>query len=121
VGLVLISASVRAAAVSLGICDIHVDRRLSVFQVVIDDQAYRAKGFLTYQDALALRDVLLSAGTCKSVAAPRLCEIKALAAFEFAIYRDGENFDRYAKLHTLEQAQAYAGALVKRKLCVMKE
>jgi len=121
--LAIVSAGAGAQTVSAanGVCGIQVDTRLAVYKVMVGDEVYRDKGYLTYQDALALREVLLSTGTCKKVAAPKRCEIKTLAAFDFAIFREGENFDRYAKLRTLKQARAYARALVKKKLCVMKE
>ncbi len=114
-------AGAQAAPAAKGVCAIQVDKRLSVYKVMVGDEAYRDKGYLTYQGALELREVLLSTGTCKTVAAPKRCEIRTLAAFDFAIFREGENFDRYAKLRTLKQARAYARALVKKKLCVMKE
>ncbi len=113
-------AGAQTAPAAAGVCGIQVDERLAVYKVMVDDTAYRDKGFLTYQGALALREVLLSTGTCKKVTAPKLCEIKTLAAFDFAIFREGENFDRYAKLRTLKQARTYAKKLVKKKLCVMK-
>ena len=119
--LMLASSGARAALVATGVCGIQVDKRMSVYKVMVEGAAYRGKGYLTYQDALALREVLLSTGTCKKVPAPKRCEIKTLAAFDFAIFRDGENFDRYAKLRTLKQARAYAKALVNKKLCVMKD
>ncbi len=117
--LLLMSTNLPAAAVSPGVCDVQVDKQLGVYQVRVGDKVYRGKGFLTYQGALALRNVLLSTGTCKKVSKPRTCKIKTLTAFNYAIFRGGENFDRYAKLRTLEQAQVYARDLVDKKLCVM--
>jgi len=117
--LILMSARLQAGAVSPGVCDIQVDKQLGVYQVRVGDNVYRGKGYLTYQGALALRDVLLSTGTCKKVSKPQTCKIKSLSAFNYAVFRAGENFDRYAKLRTLEQAQVYVRDLVDKKLCVM--
>jgi hypothetical protein len=117
--LILTSTSLQAAAVGPGVCDIQVDKQLGVYQVRVGHKVYRGKGFLTYQGALALRNVLLSTVTCKKVSKPRTCKIKTLAAFHYAIFRGGENFDRYAKLRSLEQAQVYARDLVDKKLCLM--
>ncbi len=105
-------------AASVGICDIRVDQRMSVYQVMVDDKAYKGKGYLTYEDALSLRNVLRSSGICKRLAAPKNCKIKTLAAFDFGIFRDGVNFDRYARLRTLKQARDYIRALIKNKLCL---
>ncbi len=117
----LFSMAAQATVDSPGVCDIQVDKQLSVYQVLVGEEVYRGKGYLTYQDALALRAVLLSSGICEKIAAPKSCVIKTLAAFDFAVFREGMNFDRYAKLRTLEQARDYAQALVKTKLCVMKD
>ena len=46
-----------------------------------------------------------------------LCATRVLAAGDYAIMRDGVNFDPYAKLRTLKQARSYARSLERFKLC----
>lgn len=101
-----------------GLCDIRVDTRMSVYMVMVGETVFQDKRYLTWDDAMLLRDVLVSSGTCDTVAPPRKCDVKLVAAGNYAVMRDGVDFDRHANLRTLEAAQAYAKKLVKFKLCL---
>ena len=98
-------------------CDVVLDSRLSVYVVTVAGEPYRNKRYLTSDDAVKLRDVLIAAGACERAAPARHCEVKLLAAGDYAIMRDGVNFDPYARLRTLKQANHYAKRLTKMKLC----
>ena len=118
-GLLLICAEARGDAAPEDLCDIVLDTRLSVYIVTVDGEAYRNKRYLTVEDAVKLRDVLFSAGACGELAPPRRCEVKLLAAGDYAIMRDGVNFDPYATLRTLKQATRYVRRLAKKKICTI--
>ena len=98
-------------------CDVVLDSRMSVYVVTVAGQPFRDKRYLTFDDAAKLRDVLVSAGNCGKPAPPRRCEVKLLAAGDYAVIRDGVNFDPYAKLRTLKQAKRHARSMVRHKLC----
>ena len=110
-------APVWADAVPDDVCDIAVDTRMSVYVVLVGNAPYQDKRYLTWDDALKLRDVLVSAGACNRASKPKPCRVKLLAAGSYAVLRDGVNFDPYAKLRTEKAARAYAGKLAKVKLC----
>jgi hypothetical protein len=109
--------TVRADGAPDEVCDVELDSRMSVYMVTVAGEPYRGKRYLTFDDAVKLRDVLKGAGACDRLAAPRACKVKLLAAGDYAIMRDGVNFDPYAKLRTLKQARRYARSMVRMKLC----
>ena len=100
-----------------GVCDIAVDTRMSVYMVMVGGEPYRDKRYLTWDDALKLRDVLVSAGACERAAPAKPCKLELLAAGAYAVVRDGVNFDPYAQLRTKKAAREYARKLEKVKLC----
>ena len=115
--LVVLPAGARADGAADEVCDITVDPRMSVYMVVIGGAPYQDKRYLTWDDALRLRDVLVSAGACSRAAGPKPCKLELIAAGNYAVVRDGVNFDPYAKLRTREAARRYARDLEREKLC----
>lgn len=115
--LLLLCRSAQADGTPSETCDIEVDTQMSVYMVTVGGVPYRNKRYLTYDDAVRLRDVLVSAGACDRAGPPRRCQLKLRAAGDYAIIRGGVNFDRYAKLRTLKAARKYASKLEKLKLC----
>lgn len=99
------------------LCDIKVDPRMSLYMVMADGQPYKNKRYLTWDDALRLRDVLVSAGVCVRAAPAKRCEVKLLTAGDYIVMRDGVSFDPYTKLRTLDAAHKYAAKLAKVRLC----
>ena len=99
------------------LCDIRVDTRMNVYMVMADGKPYKNKRYLTWDDAVKLRDFLASAGVCERTAPARACTLKLLTAGDYAVIRDGVSFDPYTKLRTLDAAHKYAAQLVKAKLC----
>jgi hypothetical protein len=100
-----------------GECDIQVDLRMSVYMVMVEGEAYRGKRYLTWDDALKLRDVLVSAGACERASRPKPCKLELASAGNYVVLRDGVNFDPYIKLRTLGAARKYARRLERVKLC----
>ena len=100
-----------------GECDIQVDARMSVYMVMVDSEPYRDKRYLTWDDALKLRDVLVSAGACERASRPKPCKLELAAAGKYMVLRDGVDFDPYAQLRTLNAARSYARTLERAKLC----
>ncbi len=98
-------------------CDIQVDPRLSVYVVTVGQDAFQDKRYLTWDDALRLRDVLVSAGACERAAPPKPCKLERNGSDSYAVVRDGVNFDPRMKLGTLDEARRYARQLEKEKLC----
>ena len=115
----VMAGTVRADGAPESVCDIRMNARMSVYTVVVDDEPWQGKSYLTWDDAVKLRDVLVSAGACERAAGPRPYKLELIAAGNYAILRDGVNFDPYAKLRTMEAARKYAGNLEKAKLCRM--
>lgn len=111
-----ISASA-AGKKATNLCDIEVDPRMSLYMVMAGGKPYKGKRYLTWDDALRLRDFLVSAGECKRAAPAKLCEVKLLTAGAYAVMRDGVSFDPYTKLRTLEAAHKYAAKLARVRLC----
>jgi len=72
----LLPAPARADGVPDDECDITVDPRMSVYMVVIAGAPYQDKRYLTWDDALKLRDVLVSVGACARAAAPKPCKLE---------------------------------------------
>jgi hypothetical protein len=101
------------------VCDILLDTRMSVYKVMVGEQPFQNKRYLTWDDAIKLRDVLVSSGACARAAGPRPCTLKIIAAGNYAVVRDGVNFDPYASLRTIEAAREYASSLEKAQLCKM--
>ncbi len=110
-------SAARADGAPDGECDIQVDVRMSVYMVMVAGAPYREKRYLTWDDALKLRDVLVSAGACERASKPKPCTLEIRAAGEYVVLRDGVNFDPYTKLRTLAAAQKYARTLERAKLC----
>jgi hypothetical protein len=108
---------VRADGAPTDTCEVELDTRLSVYMVTVAGEPYRNKRYLTFDDAVKLRDVLVSAGACEKAGAPRDCELKLLAAGDYAVLRDGVNFDPYSRLRTLQQAKKQAHAMERMNLC----
>lgn len=100
-----------------GECDIELDPRMSVYKVMVGSEPFQDKRYLTWDDAVGLRDVLVSSGACARAAGPRPCKVELITAGNYAVVRDGVNFDPYAKLRTLDAARAYARSLEKVSLC----
>jgi len=117
IAIVIAPAHARADGVPEDECDITVDTRMSVYMVVIGGSPYQDKRYLTWDDALKLRDVLVAAGACVRPAGPKPCKLELIAAGNYAVVRDGVNFDPYAKLRTREAARTYARSLEREKLC----
>lgn len=115
--LMLLACAANADGAPDGECDIALDPRLSVYRVLVAGEPFRDKGYLTWDDAIALRDVLVSAGACVRAAQPKPCRLELVAAGNYAVVRDGVNFDPYAKLRTLDAARDYARTLVEARLC----
>ena len=99
------------------LCDIQVDPRMSLYMVMAGGQPYKEKRYLTWDDALRLRDFLVSVGECERAAPAKVCEVKLLTAGAYAVMRDGVSFDPYTKLRTLKAAHRYAAKLAKVRLC----
>jgi len=99
------------------VCDIRMDTRMSVYMVMVGEQPFQDKRYLTWDDAVKLQAVLVSAGSCARAARPRPCKVELIAAGNYAVVRDGVNFDPYAKLRTMEAAVKYGRSLEKAKLC----
>lgn len=100
-----------------GECDIELDPNMSVYKVLVGSEPFQNKRYLTWDDAVGLRDVLVSSGACERAAGPRPCKVELLTAGNYAVLRDGVNFDPYANLRTLDAARAYARSLEKVSLC----
>ena len=113
----LASAHAFADGAPEDVCDITVDTRMSVYMVVVGGAPYRDKRYLTWDDALRLRDVLVAAGACDRAAPAKPCKLELVTAGAYAVVRDGVNFDPYAKLRTREAAREYARGLERAKLC----
>ena len=99
------------------VCDIRMDPRMSVYMVMVGDQPFRDKRYLTWDDAVKLQTVLVSAGACARAAGPRPCKVELITAGNYAVVRDGVNFDPYSKLRTIEAAVKYGRSLEKARLC----
>ena len=115
--LALLASPARADAPPEGECDVRMDPRMSVYMVLVGDRPFQDKRYLTWDDAVGLRDVLVSAGACARAAGPKPCTLELIAAGNYAVMREGVNFDPYAKLRTLEAAKKYVRTLEKAKLC----
>lgn len=99
------------------LCDIQVDTRMNLYMVMADGEPYKEKRYLTWDDAVLLRDFLVSAGVCERAAPAKACKVKLLTAGDYAVIRDGVSFDPYTKLRTLDAAHKYAAKLAKVRLC----
>lgn len=108
---------VRADGPPEGECDIELDSRMSLYKVMVGREPFQNKRYLTWDDAVGLRDVLVSAGACERAAGPRPCKVERLTAGNYAVLRDGVNFDPHAILRTLDAARAYARSLESVRLC----
>jgi hypothetical protein len=115
--LVCVNAFAANGKKTANLCDIQVDPRMSLYVVIAGGKPYKEKRYLTWDDALRLRDFLVSAGECKRAAPAKPCKVELLTAGAYAVMRDGVSFDPYAKLRTLEAAHKYAAKLAKVRLC----
>ena len=115
--LVMVCGPARADGMPDEVCGVELDSRLSVYMVTVAGKPYRNKRYLTFGDAIKLRDVLRTDGACNKLAAPRPCELQLQAAGHYVIIRDGVNFDPYSTLRTLKQARSAARRLERSRLC----
>lgn len=115
--LTLFGGAASADALPVELCDVELDPRMSVYMVTVAGQPYRNKRYLTFDDAVKLRDFLKVDGACEKLAAPRECKLKTLGSGDYAVMRDGVNFDPYVKLTSLKQARRHARSLEQFKLC----
>jgi hypothetical protein len=115
--LAALCSPLRADGPPEGECDIELDPRMSLYKVMVGSEPFRDKRYLTWDDAVGLRDVLVSSGACARAAGPRPCKVELLTAGNYAVLRDGVNFDPHAELRTLDAARAYARSLEKVSLC----
>lgn len=98
-------------------CDIKVDTRMNLYMVMADGAPFKEKRYLTWDDALRLRDFLITDGVCARAAPAKDCTVKLLTAGDYAVMRDGVSFDPFTKLRTLDAAHKYAATLAKVRLC----
>ncbi|MFT5176566.1 MAG: hypothetical protein ACI8W7_004762 [Gammaproteobacteria bacterium] len=99
------------------LCDIKVDTRMNLYMVMADGEPFKGKRYLTWDDAVRLRDFLITDGVCARAAPAKHCTVKLLIAGDYAVMRDGVSFDPFTKLRTLDAAHKYAATLVKVRLC----
>ena len=99
------------------LCDIKVDTRMNLYMVMADGQPFKDKRYLTWDDALRLRDFLIADGVCTRAAPAKECTVKLRTAGDYVVIRDGVSFDPYTKLRTLDAAHNYAATLAKVRLC----
>ena len=100
-------------------CDIEVDAR-ALYAVTVDGHPFKDKHYLTYDDALALRDVLVSSGVCKRAKVSRKCDVRKEGAGIFKITRDGREFDRHSVYTSYENAFAEARKLADMHVCYVE-
>ncbi|MDX1432639.1 MAG: hypothetical protein R3286_09340 [Gammaproteobacteria bacterium] len=100
-------------------CDIEVDAR-SLYSVTVDGQPFKDKRYLTYDDALGLRDVLVSSGVCKRAQPSRKCSVRKEGAGIYKLTRGGTEFDRHAVYSSYETAFAEARKLADRQVCYVE-
>jgi len=115
--LAALAGPLRADGPPEGECDIELDPHMSVYKVLVGSEPFQNKRYLTWDDAVGLRDVLVSSGACARAAGPKPCKVELLTAGNYAVLRDGVNFDPHANLRTLDAARAYARSLEKVSLC----
>jgi hypothetical protein len=115
--LATLAGPMRADGPPEGECDIELDPHMSVYKVLVGSEPFQNKRYLTWDDAVGLRDVLVSAGACARAAGPKPCKVELLTAGNYAVLRDGVNFDPHANLRTMDAARAYARSLEKVSLC----
>jgi hypothetical protein len=109
--------SCQADGVADDLCDIQVDTWMNLYMVMADGQPYKNKRYLTWGDALRLRDSLVADGICARAAPAKDCTIKLLNADDYALIRDGVSFDPFLKLRSLKTAYKFAAQLAKVRLC----
>ena len=88
--------------------------------VTVDGQPFRNKHYLTYDDAVSLRDVLVSTGMCRQSQNLRRCAVRSAGGGLFAVHRGGVNFHAKVSFATYEAALEQVKALVSAKLCYLE-
>jgi hypothetical protein len=105
-----------AAAVD---CDVQVDSR-SLYTVTLDGRPYKNKRYVSYDDALMLRDVLVATGACRLADPVHRCEVREEGAGGFKVIRGGSVFVGFSSHASYEAAYAEARKLAEKHLCVLK-
>ena len=99
-------------------CELQVDAQMGMYIIALDGAPFKDKRYLTYQDALKLRDVLIGSGTCRHPKNLRKCGVVELGVGKFAITWGGVNFDKYTSYKSREHAGKDLRKLAKKKICV---
>ena len=111
--------ALQAESAPAATCDIEVDAR-SLYSVTVDGRVYKNKRYVTYDDALGVRDVLVSSGVCEPAPPSRKCEVRKEGAGIYKLTRGGTEFDRYAVYSSYETAFAEARKLADRQVCYLE-
>lgn len=100
------------------VCDLEVDQH-SLYVVTIDGQGYKNKRYLTWDDAVKLRDVLIASGSCQpNKKIVRTCSVTEFESGKFAVLRDGTVFDARARDTSHASAVRLLGALKRKRICL---
>ncbi len=90
----------------------------SLYAVTVDGRPYKNKHYVSYDDALKLRDVLVATGACRLAAPVHRCEVREESPGAFRVIRGGEVFDPYAVHGSYEEGRAEVRELTERHLCL---
>ena len=112
--------SVQAAEPPAAICDIEIDNH-ALYVVTVDGAAFKDKHYLTYDDAVQLRDVLVGTGMCTRATTLRQCSVEPLGSGKYQVTRDGVKFHSKAAYATYQDAQKLAKDLERVDLCVLDQ
>ena len=99
-------------------CELQVDEQMGVYIIALDGAPFKNKRYLTYQDAVKLRDVLISSGTCRHPKNLRKCGVVELGVGKYAITWGGMTFDKYTSYASREMASRDIVKLTKKRICV---
>lgn len=117
------SAALLGAILSLqavaATCDVEVDEH-SLFTVTVDGRPFKDKRFVTYDDAVRLRDVLVYSGACRRQSELARCEVRDAGAGLFKVVRGGREFDVHSRHASYERAYADAKRLERLHLCYLE-
>ena len=81
-----------AAANAAPTCDIDVESRYGLYLVTVDGEAYKGKMYVTHDDAVRLRDVLIHSGHCLRARQLKRCAVRIVSKGKFKIQRGGADF-----------------------------